>query len=179
MDATFLTRDWSISIRQKLIRFFAREGCPDPENCADETIFRVVKALSKGATIEVQPATFAYSVARFVEMECRRRRAKLKETPIICGTTPELPLPDDSTEDLLYLGLEKCLGELSPFERALIIKYYEGSKAGDDMRIRKALAEQLRISIKKLRKEAMKIRAKLERCISGYLNQIRQNDVVS
>lgn len=169
MDVTFLTREWSISIRRKLITFFACEGCPDAENCADETIFRVVKALAKGATIEVKPATFTFAVARIVEMECRRRRAKLKESPIIYGITPEPPLPDDSTEDLLYLGLEKCLDELSPLERALIVKYYEGSQAGDDMRRRRVLAEQLRMSIKKLRKEAMKIRAKLERCITGYL----------
>lgn len=173
MDATFLTREWSISIRQKLIRFFAREGCPDPENCADETIFRVVKALSKGATINVMPATFTYVVARNVERECRRRRAKLKESQIIYGTTPDPPLPDDSTDDLLYLCLEKCLGELSPLERALIIKYYEGSQAGDDMRSRKALAEHLRMSIKKLRKEAIKIRAKLGTCITDCLERER------
>ncbi len=142
MNATFLTREWFSSIRQKLIRFFAREGCPDPENCAGETIFRVMKALSGGATIEVNPATFTYAVAKNVERECRRKRAKLKESQI-SGTTPEPTLLDDSDEDLRYLCLERCLGELSPFERALIIKYHEGSQAGDDMRNRKTLAEKL------------------------------------
>jgi RNA polymerase sigma factor (sigma-70 family) len=170
MDATFLTREWSISIRRKLITFFACEGCPDPENCADETILRVVKALSKGATISVKPATFTLAVARNVEWECQRRRARRKESQIIYET-PEPPLSDNSTEELLYLCLEKCLDELSPFERALIIKYYEGSQAGDDMRSRRLLAEQLGVSIKKLRKEAMKIRAKLEKCITGYRKQ--------
>jgi len=114
-------------------------------------------------------------VARIVEKECRRKRAKLKESQI-SGTTPEPPLPDDSAENLLYLCLDRCLGELSPFERALIIKYHEGSQAGDDLRNRKALAERLGISIKKLRKEAMKIRAKLERCIADRLKHYDGRD---
>lgn len=170
MNVPFLTREWFTSIRQRLIRFFAREGCPDPGNCADETIFRVVKALAKGATIDVKPATFTHAVARIVEKECRRKRAKLKESQI-SGTTPEPLLRDDSAEDLLYLCLERCLGELSPFERALIIKYHGGSESGDDMRNRKVLAERLGMSIKKLRKEAIKIRQKLEKSIAACLER--------
>jgi DNA-directed RNA polymerase specialized sigma24 family protein len=170
MNSPFLTREWFISIRQRLIRFFAREGCPDPANCADETILRVVKALSKGATIDVKPATFTYAVAKIVEKECRRRRIKLKESQIN-GATPEPPLPDDSAEDLLRLCLERCLRKLSPFERALIIKYHEGSQSGDDMMNRKALAERLGMPIKKLRKKAIKIREKLKNCIADCLER--------
>jgi DNA-directed RNA polymerase specialized sigma24 family protein len=172
MDVPFLTTEWFIPIRQRLIRFFALEGCPDPDNCADETIFRVVRALSKGATIHVNPATFTYGVAKNVENECRRRREKLKESQIY-GTTPEPPLPDDPARDLLYLCLESCLDELSPLKRTLIIKYYEGLRSGDDMRNRKALAERLGISMKKLRKEAIRIRGKLERCIADCLERKR------
>lgn len=173
MNGSFLTREWFTSIRQKLIRLFVREGCLDPGNCADETIFRVVKALSKGATIDVNPATFTYAVAKNVENECRRKRINLRESQI-SGTMPEPALPDDSDEDLRYLCLERCLAELSPFERALIIKYHEGAQAGDDMRNRKALAERLGMSIKKLRKEAIKIRTKLERCIVHCLAHERK-----
>jgi DNA-directed RNA polymerase specialized sigma24 family protein len=170
MNVPFLTTEWFVSIRQKLIRFFAREGCPDPQNCADETIFRVVKVLSKGATIAVNPATFTYAVAQIVEKECRRKRTKLKESQIY-GTTPEPPLPDDSVKDLLFVTLERCLQQLSPFERALIIQYHAGSQSGDDMRNRKSLAERLGISIEKLRKEAIKIRKKLENCFSVSLER--------
>ncbi len=87
--------------------------------------------------------------------------------------TPEPLLRDDSAEDLLYLCLERCLGELSPFERALIIKYHEGSESGDDMRNRKVLAERLGMSIQKLRKEAIKIRQKLEKSIAACLERQR------
>lgn len=173
MDANFLTRDWSISIRPRLITFFACEGCPDPENCADETILRVIKALAKGAKINVKPATFASAVARNVEWECQRRRAKAEVSQIIYETTPEPRLPDDATEELLYLCLDRCLGELSPFERALIIKYHEGSQAGDDKRNRKALADQLNVSTKKLCKQAIRIRAKLGPCITDCLERER------
>ena len=170
MNVPFLTQEWLISIRQKLIRFLAAEGCPDAQNCADETIFRVVNAVSKGATIDVQPATFTYAVAKLVEKECRRKRTRLNESQIY-ETTPEPPLADDSTKDLLYLCLERCLQELSLFERALIIKYYEGLQSGEDMRNRKEMAARLGMSLEKLRKEAIKIRKKLETCITHCLER--------
>lgn len=168
MDAPFLNREWLISIRQRLIRFFAAEGCPDPQNCTDETIFRVARALSKGARIEVKPATFVYSVAKLVEKECRRRRGRLKESQTD-ETTPEPRAPDDSDQALLHLCLERCLSELSPSERALIIEYYQGARPGEDKKNRKGLAERLRMPAKKLVKEATKIRQKLERCITRCL----------
>jgi DNA-directed RNA polymerase specialized sigma24 family protein len=165
---SFLTREWFVSIRQRLIRFFAAEGCPDPQNCADETIFRVARALSKGARIEVKPATFAYAVAKLVEKECRRKRDRLKESQAD-DTTHEPPAPGGSDCAALHLCLEKCLSDLSPFERALIIRYYEGTRPGEDKKNRKELAERLRMPAKKLVKEATKIRQKLERCISRCL----------
>jgi len=170
MNAPFLTQEWLISIRRKLIRFLVGERCPDPQNCTDETIFRVVRALSRGATIGVDPAIYALAVAKNVEKECRRKRTKLKESQIY-ETTREPPLPDDSANDLLYACLDGCLRDLSPFERALIVKYHGGSQSGDDMRNRKVLAERLGISIEKLRKEAIKIRAKLEKCIASCLER--------
>ena len=169
-EVSFLTREWLVSIRQRLIRFFAAEGCPDPQNCADETIFRVVRALSKGAEIKVKPTTFVYAVAKLVEKECRRRRGGLKESQLD-ETTLEPPAPDDSDRASLHACLERCLSELSPFERALIVGYYEGTRPGEDKKNRKALAERLRMPVKKLGKEATKIRQKLERCISRCLEE--------
>jgi DNA-directed RNA polymerase specialized sigma24 family protein len=168
MDAPFLTGEWLTSIRQRLVRFFAAERCPDPENCTDETIFRVIRVLSKGASIEVKPATFVFAVAKLVEKECRRKRSRLKESQAD-ETTPEPRALDDFGQAALHLCLERCLSELSPFERALIIEYYQGTRPGEDKKNRKALAERLRIPVKKLVKEATKIRQKLERCISRCL----------
>ncbi len=168
MDISFLTKEWLVSIRQKLIRFFAAERCLDPDNCADETIFRVVKAISKGTAIYVKPESYIYGVAKLVEKECRRRRIKIKESQID-ETTPEPALPDDAAEVALHLCLEKGLRKLSPFERALIVQYYGGKKSGDDKQNRKALADRLTMSIQSLRKEAMKIRQKLECSIAAFL----------
>jgi DNA-directed RNA polymerase specialized sigma24 family protein len=172
MKATFLTPEWHRSMQHKLLRYFVVERCPDPQNCADETICRVVNALSKGAIIEVNPATFTYAVARLVEMECRRTRQKRRESQFT-ETTPEPVLHDNSVVELQHLLLESCMEKLSPYERVLIIKYHEGALSGEDKRNRKALAERLGISIKKLRKEAIKIRAKLEKCIAESLDHER------
>lgn len=162
----FLTEEWLISIRKKLIIYFARENCTDPEGLTAETIYRVVKAISNGKTITVKPGTYAYAVAKRVAQEKKREARKRNEVELN-ETTPPPRKPDYSAEDALHLCLEKCLQELTPFERALIIKYHEGTASGDDMRNRIALAQRLRMPVTKLRKVAMKIRGRLETCISG------------
>lgn len=80
-------------------------------------------------------------------------------------------MSDNSQADSLHTCLDECLQELSDFERSVIIKFYEGTKPGEDLRKRKALAELLRMPVKKLRKEAMKIRQKLERCITACIDR--------
>lgn len=153
-----------MSIRQRLIRFFAVEQCADPEGLTDETIFRVVKAIANGKTITVKPGTYAYGVAKRVAKEKRRETQKRNEVALD-ETTPQPPLPDHSYQDATHLCLEKCLAALTPFDRALIIKYYAGAGSGDDMRNRRALAQRLKMPRKALRKIAMRIRQQLETCI--------------
>ena len=168
MNIPFLTEEWLMSIRQKLIRFFAIEQCADAEGLTDETIFRVVKAISNGTTITVKPDTYAYAVAKRVAKE-KKREARKRNEVALDETTPQPPLPDHSYQDATHVCLEKCLAALTPFDRALIIKYYEGAGSGDDMRNRRALAQRLKMPVKKLRKVAMRIRERLETCISACL----------
>jgi DNA-directed RNA polymerase specialized sigma24 family protein len=171
VDIPFLTEEWLITTRQKLIRFFAVEGCcHDPESNTDETMLRVVRAIATGTTIHVKPSTFAYGVAKRVAMECRRKTRMRNEVEFDHRVHQPL-VPDNSQADSLHACLDQCLQGLSGFERSLIIKFYEGTKAGEDMRNRKALAALLGMPVKKLRKEAMKIRQKLERCISGCIDR--------
>ncbi|MEW6126791.1 MAG: hypothetical protein AB1757_07110 [Acidobacteriota bacterium] len=168
MDIPFLTQEWLIAIRQKLIRFFAAERCPDVENAVDETLFRLVKAIAKGTVINVKPETYVYAIAFRVAKEKKRESRNRQETPFD-ETTPDPPIPDDPQTEARQLCLEHCLQNLSQFERALIIQYYAGMKPGDDLRNRKIMADSLRMPVKKLTKTAMRIRRKLESCIAGCL----------
>ena len=171
VDIPFLTEEWFITTRQKLIRFFAVEGCcGDPESNADETMSRVVRAVATGTTIHVKPATFAYGVAKLVAKECRRKTRTRNELEFDHRIHQPL-VSDNSQADSLHTCLDECLQELSDFERSVIIKFYEGTKPGEDLRNRKVLAALLRMPVKKLRKEAMKIRQKLEGCISGCIDR--------
>jgi DNA-directed RNA polymerase specialized sigma24 family protein len=168
MNIPFLTEEWLMSIRQKLIRFFAVEQCADPEGLTDETIFRMVKAISNGKTIAVKPGTYAYAVAKRVAKE-KKREARKRNEVALDETTPQPPLPDHSYQDATHACLEKCLAALTPVDRALIIEYHEGTASGDDMRNRIALARRLKMPVKTLRKIAMRIRQRLEGCISACL----------
>lgn len=171
MDIPFLTQEWLISARRRLITFFTLEGCcKDPEGNADETLFRVVQAISRGTTITVKPTTFVFGVAKLVALECRRKTRRRNETELNDAATT-LAAGHAEAEDRLQACLRECLEQLSHFDHALIIKFYSGTEAGDDMRNRKELAKLLKIPITTLRKKAMRIRQRLERCVSGCVER--------
>jgi RNA polymerase sigma factor (sigma-70 family) len=168
MNIPFLTEEWFIAIRRRLIRYFAVERCPDADDLAAETLYRVVKAISRGATIEVKPENYVFAVARHVLQEKRRESRKRGET-MLDETTPEPMPPDTPSDEARHLCLERCLRWLAPLDRALIIAFYSGTEPGEDKRNRRALAEQLHMPLKTLRKRAMKIRQQLERCLDDCL----------
>jgi DNA-directed RNA polymerase specialized sigma24 family protein len=171
VDISFLTQEWLISARRKLITFFTLEGCcRDPEGNADEALFRVVQAISRGTVIAVKPITFTFGVAKLVALECRRKTRRRNEIELNDAASISAA-QEDEEEDPVHACLRECLGQLSPFDHALIIAFYSGTQAGDDMRKRKELADLLNIPITTLRKKAMRIRQQLERCISGCVER--------
>ncbi|HET6975095.1 MAG TPA: sigma-70 family RNA polymerase sigma factor [Pyrinomonadaceae bacterium] len=143
-------------IRSRLIKIFAGRGCVDPEELADETINRVTSKLP-----EIQNeftgdrARYFFGVANKVYLEYLRRK------------TPQPPplSPDDSRQaELEYRCLEHCVDRLSEEDRALLLKEY-GAKGRTQAERRKALAEELGISLNALRIRVYRIRASLKECV--------------
>lgn len=150
-------------IRSHLIKIFTGRGCVDSEELADETINRVtrrIKELQNDFTGD--PARYFYGVAKLVYMEYLRR--KPPQTPP--------PPPDSGRAELEYRCLERCIERLSEEDRALLLKEY-GAKGRTQAERRKALAEELGISLNALRIRVYRIRVALkeciEKCIQGSL----------
>jgi DNA-directed RNA polymerase specialized sigma24 family protein len=167
-------------LRRALVSFFTWRGAVTPEECADQTLDRLAARLNEGAPVE-DLRRFAHGIARLVLLEHWRRpdarRAPLEEV------APDRPLaagaPDD---DVLRECLDRCLGNLPPEGRDLILKYYvaEGRTRIDN---RRRLAQALGISETALRSRAQRLRDGLERCITGCLrgsarerSQVATND---
>jgi RNA polymerase sigma factor (sigma-70 family) len=159
-------------IRHALITFFECRGSAAPEDHADETINRVARRLSEGASITTDtPASYFYGVARNVLRESwdAQGRATRLESVHAAGLSTDDPAvaerhADEARHEQQLACLRQCVQALDPKQRALIGSYYQG-ETSDKIRARKALASELGIPAATLRLRALRIREKLEMCV--------------
>lgn len=153
-------------LRNNLVNFFEIRGVARAEDSADEVLNRLARKLESGETLE-NPKTYALGIARMVALEARRipERTADEELPEIAA----VPFDDEDTEKEAKLKcLEKCLGELSGENRRIIVGYYQGEKSGK-IENRRKLADHLGIPQTALRNRAVRLRDKLEVCITDCL----------
>jgi DNA-directed RNA polymerase specialized sigma24 family protein len=149
-------------IRLRLIKIFVCRGCYEPEDLADETINRVSKKLKEiESTYSGEPARYFYGVANKVQLEYLRRK------PV-----PILPPPSDASDDIEkeYACLERCIQDLTPNNRMLVLQYYQEEKRAK-IDHRRNLADQLGIALNALRIRACRIRASLQECVQSCVNE--------
>jgi DNA-directed RNA polymerase specialized sigma24 family protein len=150
------------AIRLRLIKIFVCRGCYEPEDLADETINRVSKKLAEIQDNYVgEPERYFYGVAKILHQEYRRRR------PV-----PDVPPPIDNSDDVEreYACLEKCMQNLTPNNRDLVLQYYQEEKRAK-IDHRKNLADRLGIALNALRIRACRIRASLQQCVQTCVNE--------
>lgn len=151
------------NIRRRLIKIFACRGCCAPEDLADESINRVTSKLEGiENSFRGDPALYFYGVANKVHLEYLRRRP-----------TPPLPPPREDTDNIEkeYACLEKCIQELTPANRELVLQYYQEDKRAK-IEHRKQLADQLGIALNALRIRAHRIRTALQQCVRSCVQEV-------
>ncbi len=156
-----------ILLRNNLVNFFEIRNVARAEDSADEVLNRLARKLESGETLE-NPKTYALGIARMVALEARRipEQTAAEEMPEIAAA----PFDDDTDEKEAKLKcLEKCLRELSGENRQIIIGYYQGEKSGK-IENRRKLADDLSIPQTALRNRAVRLRDKLEVCITNCLD---------
>lgn len=168
-----LAGDKYLLVRRNLVRFFEGRGCPFAEDHADEVINRAAKRFDDGEAIR-DINGYCYGVARLLLLEIfkeqERQTNALKELPSVDRIQPE---PEEL--DKSHAGLEcltRCLEKLPNDGRQLVVNYYEGDRQSR-IQNRKRLTESLGIPNQALRSRALRLRDKLETCISSCLKKQR------
>lgn len=163
-----------LEMRRRLVAYFDRKNCVRPDELADETLNRVARRLEEeaGAIEGDAPARYCYIVARFVFME--HLRETQKDDALVNelrrqsqrGNGPATSATDDERKikEQRLNCLEQCLSKLESASREVIARYYIG-KARVKIEHRRALAEDLGITMNALSIRACRIRDKLETCV--------------
>jgi DNA-directed RNA polymerase specialized sigma24 family protein len=159
-----------LQMRSRLVAYFDRKNCATADELADETLNRVARRLEEeGGVITETPAKYCYIVARFVFME--HLRAAQRETGLHAdiksfgSKTTRVDFDGKGKINEKMLGcLEQCAGKLESLSREIIMRYYVG-QGPHKINNRRALADELGISVNALSIRACRIRDRLEACV--------------
>lgn len=156
-------------LRKNLMRFFETRGFAFAEDAADEVLNRLARKLESGDRIE-NINTYALGIARMHALELYKlpKQTDMEEIPEI-GVSA-LDEEKAEKEDKLKC-LEKCLRELPAENRQIIVGYYQGEKR-EKIENRQKLADDLGIPNNALRNRAVRLRDKLEFCITDCLRKL-------
>ncbi len=150
-------------LRGRLIRIFARRGCGNPQDLADETISRVLGRLPEIADSYVgDPLHFVLAVARNVHREYSRRPRTVPLDEL--DRPPEGPANEVWAREETSECLESCLSTLEAADGRLIREYYRYDGGAKNER-RRILAEEMGVGLNTLWVKAFRIRRRLARCV--------------
>lgn len=156
------------AIRLTLMKFFDWRGAHYPEECADETLNRVIRKIDEGESIRDIP-TYCHGVARLVFLETLKS-PESKQTDFDEVSPALLIASEPDEEDPRQECFNGCLRELPTESQHLIMQYYQDEKRAK-INHRLALAEKLGIPLNALRSRAQRIRDKLEECVHRCLKK--------
>ena len=144
-------------LRFRLVTFFSQRRCRFPEELADETINRVIIRIGE-EKIENKLA-YCYGVARNVYRESlRKERDHLNVDEVqIAARAPEEP-------GLSGECLDRCLAELPPESRNLILDYFSEAKLAK-IELHRRISESFQVTQTALRMRVMRIKQRLTVCV--------------
>jgi DNA-directed RNA polymerase specialized sigma24 family protein len=173
-----------LEMRRRLVSYFDRRNRLSADDLADETLNRIGRTLEKDGAIATTPrARYCYVVAKFVLLEDVRREhlhVPLDERRIArvsAGRGMNLDEPDESLaiEEQRLESLARCLRQLKPEQRELVVDYYRDT-GRQKIERRRNLAKRLGITMNALAIRACRIRDALEACVEARCRERRQMD---
>ena len=161
-----------LEMRRRLLAWFDRKACPNPEALADETLNRVARRLTQAGTITgATPAQFCYITAKYVWLESLRQPQNTPLEEIELQQHPALRLDvrlDAPDREARFACLESCLARLSAAERTLLLRYFTGEERTKIVQ-RQHLATELKITANALSLRVFRLRARMEQCVRDCL----------
>jgi DNA-directed RNA polymerase specialized sigma24 family protein len=152
-------------IRRRLIKIFARRGCWEAEDLADETLRRVESNVNDVAPTWINdPVLYFYAVARNVRREYLRPKSAPNSVPF-----PPSNLEEAEREDRC---LEHCMQRLlTSDERELVLQYYHG-QGSIKIKNRQELCRQHGLGLNALRIRMHRVVKRLRPCVLDCLAQM-------
>lgn len=149
-------------LRFRLCTFFSQRRCSFPDELADETINRVIQKSSE-ENIENKLA-YCFGVARNVYRESlRKERSHLNVDEVIIAAK------EPAEQSFSSECLDKCLAELSPESRNLILDYFSEVKLAK-IELHRRISERLKMTQTALRMRVMRIKQKLKVCVQECMS---------
>jgi len=163
--------DIYVQLRHDLTKIFNWNRCADPDGLTDEVFDRVARKVHDvRPTFEGDPKLYFYGVARNLIKESPKRVKRQ-----VSLDDAELRAPDTSTEDetarMREECLDRCLQDLDPEKKELILSYYARDKQAK-IDYRSQMARELGITVETLRVRIHRLRGTIETCIQRCLDRI-------
>jgi RNA polymerase sigma factor (sigma-70 family) len=160
-----------LDLRSALVKIFTWNHCSDAEGLTDEVFDRVARKLpGLKDSFKGDPKLYFYGVANNLIKEHRKTaRVHVPLDGVQVGSD-DAQSAYEETREMRGDCLERCLQQLSPEKRDLILSYYSREKR-EKIIHRAEMARQLGISGKTLRVRMLRIRTTLEDCIERCLDQ--------
>jgi DNA-directed RNA polymerase specialized sigma24 family protein len=161
-----------LEMRRRLVSYFDRRNRPAADELADETLNRVARTLEQTGSIATRPpARYCYVIAKFVlfeDLRRERRHVGFDETRLRIDMRANVsePTEDFTLREQRLDCLDRCLEQLKPEQRMLIVEYYRDSRR-EKIERRRELADRLGISMNALAIRACRIRDVLLTCLEG------------
>jgi DNA-directed RNA polymerase specialized sigma24 family protein len=154
-------------IYRLLNKFFQCSGFPDPEELAQEVVYRVTMSLSRGARIVAADASsyflgFAINVRREQWKKLKNRKARETDTSVEVPATQ--PSFGNLTETEMQILLQECMRGLEAAEKELLLNYYTHG--------REWLCRQTEQSPAYITLKVYRIREKIRRLLNLTKNKI-------
>lgn len=149
-------------LRFRLCTFFSQRQCSFADDLADETINRVILKASE-ERIENKIA-YCYGVAKNVYRESLRKQRPhldIEEIQIAAKAPEEQTFPQEC--------LDKCLQELSPESREILLDYFSETNL-KKIELHRRLSQSLKMTQTALRMRVMRAKHKLKICIEQCMS---------
>jgi DNA-directed RNA polymerase specialized sigma24 family protein len=164
------------TIRYRLVRLFEWRGCTSPEDLTDVTFNRVARRLSEGVELQSSdPYGYFCGVAHLVYKEVLRKAVR-EHQALARGDWPPCAAEEEEPSDHRLDCLRRCLAQLPPDQRDLVLRYYQGGnqrnsgQGESNIRNRQRLAREAGIPMNALRIRVHRVRRKLESCVHTCLS---------
>jgi DNA-directed RNA polymerase specialized sigma24 family protein len=164
-------------LRRKLLKFFAWNKVPIPEDLVDETLDRVARRLHEGDAVRhPEFGAYVHGFARVVLRESwsRPRLVRAQE-----GALSAAPVAEQVVAERRSRCLDLCLARLPPESRRLLLAYYQTENGAAKIASHRQLAAELDVTAGNLRLKLHRLRVELEICVRSCLERDPETETLS